>query len=267
MAGKRMGDVRLVMLGSAHRNRIRKISLPITVLGSRPTAEVVLSPADADPSHAVIVYDGQDFWLRDLVSITGTFADHERIVERDIYEGCVIRIGQVSFELQLGDPHMTRTVWPQRLPECAIAITGVGQRLLDRVVTVVGSKEGCDLMLSHPGVADVHALLVRTCRGVWVHDLATTIGTMINGRRRDQSLINSGDRIEIGPFGLTISVLRPGSGADRGLNPALLASKVLGSEEDSTGSGFRLLNDDEASQETMLESFPDDPESDESARP
>lgn len=226
--GKRIAEATLVSQSENGRSIVKPLSLPISIVGSRQTSEVTYNGQHVMPSHAAIVYDGQEFWIRDLVSATGTFVDGESVSEVEINDGCEIRVGDYTVVFRLGDPHLTRPVWPQRLTQCAISVPGLSeQHYLSRVVTVIGAREGCDLVLNHKSVAEVHAILVRTCRGLWLHDMASKTGSQVNRRRMDQKLLVSGDEIEIGPFSFTISVLRAGSAADRGLSASLMVDKDL----------------------------------------
>jgi serine/threonine protein kinase len=69
--------------------------------------------------------------------------------------------------------------------------------------TTVGRSADAGIVLSHPSVSRLHALLERDGRGVWLTDLNSRNGTYVNDHRMESNkrgMLYLGDRISFGPF-------------------------------------------------------------------
>jgi anti-anti-sigma factor len=73
---------------------------------------------------------------------------------------------------------------------------------------VIGRDGTCQLRLASPMVSKLHAAIEHKAGGVVLQDLASTNGTILNGRvlRNNESPLNDGDRIQVGPIVATVSV-------------------------------------------------------------
>ena len=75
----------------------------------------------------------------------------------------------------------------------------------------IGRDPQCQLRLSSPRVSKIHAAIERRRDGIFLLDFGSSNGTVLNGRtvRGDVTLLNDGDRIQIGPMVATVSVGKP----------------------------------------------------------
>ena len=86
----------------------------------------------------------------------------------------------------------------------SVAVTG--SRFL------IGRDQSCQLRLGSPMVSKLHAAIERRDEGgIFLLDLGSTNGTLINGRllRSKDAQLNEGDRIQIGPIVATLTVGPP----------------------------------------------------------
>jgi hypothetical protein len=93
-------------------------------------------------------------------------------------------------------------------PGTALLLLEGRRMVLDSDPTVLGRSRDCDVVIDDPNVSRRHAELHRTPDGGWaVHDLGSTNGVLINGKRvkRTQQLAQ-GDRIELGTSELVFQV-------------------------------------------------------------
>jgi len=68
----------------------------------------------------------------------------------------------------------------------------------------IGRSSGCDLVLTHTTVSRCHARLIPR-DGFWVlHDLCSTNGTYLNGRRIKRCQLRPGDRLVLGQAPLRV---------------------------------------------------------------
>lgn len=73
-------------------------------------------------------------------------------------------------------------------------------RDLPRSLTVLGSGEGCDVILSSSHVGEAHAAIIRQTGGIYVCDLGAPGGTKLNGRAVRWARVSEDDEIAVGPF-------------------------------------------------------------------
>ena len=66
-------------------------------------------------------------------------------------------------------------------------------------VTVLGRSEEADLVLDDPYASEFHMRLVAQDNGIMLHDLGSTNGTYVNGRRvTAPTQLRRGDTIQVG---------------------------------------------------------------------
>jgi pSer/pThr/pTyr-binding forkhead associated (FHA) protein len=74
-----------------------------------------------------------------------------------------------------------------------------GQELEVKDVTVLGRSPEADVLLDDPYASDFHMRLVAQENGMVLHDLGSTNGTYINGRRvTAPTTLHRGDNIQVG---------------------------------------------------------------------
>ena len=64
--------------------------------------------------------------------------------------------------------------------------------------TLIGRSLGCDLPLTHATVSRRHAEVMSNGEEVWVRDLGSSNGTLVNGSRITESTLVPGDRVTFG---------------------------------------------------------------------
>ena len=70
---------------------------------------------------------------------------------------------------------------------------------------LIGRSESCDIVISHPGVSAVHAVLEVSPRGIKIFDMNSRNGTMINGKRVVTSILKENDSLSLGAVNLSIT--------------------------------------------------------------
>lgn len=77
---------------------------------------------------------------------------------------------------------------------------------LQRDVTVIGRREDCDLRIPLTEVSRKHCRLVQGSNGLRVEDLGSSNGTFHNGSKVQESMVQPGDHLQIGPVIFTIQI-------------------------------------------------------------
>ncbi len=82
-------------------------------------------------------------------------------------------------------------------------------RDLPRSLTVLGSGEGCDVILSSSHVGEAHTAIIRQSAGIYLCDLGAPGGTKLNGRSVRWARVDADDEIGVGPFKFSAIVSGP----------------------------------------------------------
>lgn len=114
-----------------------------------------------------------------------------------------------------------------------------------RIVTILGSKPGCKIALSHRSVSPVHVALVNNGMDVLAIDLASANGTLLNALPLKLERLQDGDRLHVGPFRFEVRVKAPASDDSAALHLADLEPHPRGValEQISTGKLFKPQRD------------------------
>ena len=99
-----------------------------------------------------------------------------------------------------------RTLAPAPSSPRALLVGDGRRNVLSGERVVVGRSRECDVMLPDPNISRKHAELRRDGDGWVVHDLGSTNGIKVNGRRVDHAALQPGDRITLGLTELTFEL-------------------------------------------------------------
>jgi pSer/pThr/pTyr-binding forkhead associated (FHA) protein len=75
---------------------------------------------------------------------------------------------------------------------------------VDRDRLVIGRGRGVDLMIAEPTISRAHVALGREGGGIFVRDLGSTNGTLVNGSRCERAPLRDGDEIQLGKLRLRV---------------------------------------------------------------
>lgn len=84
---------------------------------------------------------------------------------------------------------------------------------VDRDWLVIGRGRGADLVLAEPTISRAHAAIGCDREGLFLEDLGSTNGTLLNGERRSRSRLRDGDQIQMGKLYLSVRIPSPEPGA------------------------------------------------------
>jgi hypothetical protein len=116
---------------------------------------------------------------------------------------------------------------PQALPSVSLELTNsAGEKtiwMMSRVLGLIGKMGICKLRLRHSSISHLHASLVRTHQGVWIVDLLSREGTLVNGVPIRFARLQDKDRLRIGSVELLVSI-----GPNRPIPKQLLFVPPLG---------------------------------------
>ena len=183
-----------------------KVSKRIINLGRSVDNDVVLEDDAVSRHHACLIQTGAGFTIKDRSS-NGTQVNGEFIDQAILNPGDAIEIGRSTLELQEDglefESTIVRTVPEQRLEvpktliEPEIMTTTIVDTSLDRIAVFtpevtwevtfetdcleIGRHRDSDIILQLPGVSVRHARIERRGNDIFVKDLNSTNGTMVDG--------------------------------------------------------------------------------------
>jgi hypothetical protein len=107
------------------------------------------------------------------------------------------------------------------------------QEMAIRLPLSIGREPGQGLVISHPLVSRHHCTLINRENVLWVKDLNSSNGTMVNGRRVHESAVQPGDKITVGPLTF-VAVYQPD---DLGASARQRADQVI---REAREDGYRV---------------------------
>ena len=194
---------------------------PFAIIGRDPRSDVVLQGAEVSRLHALFqVVEGRIFCI-DLNSRTQLRweGESEREPHGWLDPGGTVWIGPHGIRQAGADLARNQApLCPDPLASCAsdtadaLRLPGAGLDLpfrigegdqlwrMDSRIALVGRSESCQIMLRDASVSRFHASLLRTSEGVWIVDLQSREGVVINGVRVKWAWLEDGDTVRIGRF-------------------------------------------------------------------
>jgi predicted component of type VI protein secretion system len=103
---------------------------------------------------------------------------------------------------------------------------------LPRDVTVMGRREDCDLRIPLGEVSRKHCRLIADGDTLKIEDLGSSNGTFVNGQRIQESPVNPGDVIQIGPIMFVVQI--DGTPADEDIVAPTFAPAVASPDPEDT---------------------------------
>ena len=177
------------------------------VLGRSELCDLQLPHPAVSPRHAYLQRIDDRVMCVDLGSQTGIRWNNYTKVRDWLDRGDLLSIG--PYEIGLGPdgdedrgPHETSTPRPPRVVLKVLHPTPrSGQQLLwplRNCLSLIGRGRNCNIRVEHDSVSTAHCSVVLSSRGVWIVDLLSEAGTLINGQRVRFARLRSGNEVQIG---------------------------------------------------------------------
>jgi ABC transport system ATP-binding/permease protein len=158
-------------------------------IGSDPSSDLTLDPLRAAGRHAVVrIGEGGAPVIDDLSGI-GLLVNDEVIRghSRSLSGGDRITIGGEALYVTDGTEALLPTM---------------GDQPGERHLLTIGSSPDCHIVLSHPSVSPIHAVVEHKGGGAFVRDHTARGGLLVNGQPVGVAALRPGAEIGIGPFRL-----------------------------------------------------------------
>lgn len=214
--GRRGVYLNVELPGSTQPARLR-LDRPFLLIGSDSRCDLRLEHPDVSPRHAYLQWVAGHLFCTDLGSETGLLAGPRKDKSVPWMERQPMQIGLCRMWLE-GDEDFPPPEFhpldrsPQlaaEFPQVRLKFDGVEQTEnqwpVDRPLTLIGRGTQCKLRLDHPEMPIVLASLLRTPAGCWLIDLAGQGTTRVNDQAIDFAPLDVGDRLQLGPFNVTVT--------------------------------------------------------------
>jgi ABC-type multidrug transport system ATPase subunit/pSer/pThr/pTyr-binding forkhead associated (FHA) protein len=193
---------------------------PEILIGRASDCQVYLNSPNVSRRHAKIEFSDKGMLLTDLGSTNGIQINGVPLPPRSpvsLPENQSFLIGEYEFQIVTVEYHPMAAQIRQTgtIQMSDILQQPVVQHPLELKQTgplSIGKAGDNDLVLDHPMVSRYHAQIERIGARIQIKDLRSTNGVYINGvRLEDQTWLKDKDKIQIGPYGFTLSgqSLRP----------------------------------------------------------
>ena len=192
---------------------------PTSIIGRDDECDIVLDSDTVSRRHCEILRRGTVYILRDS-SRNGTFINGQRVLQALLRDGDQVRIGAniLLFHISYGIATSAlagKATTPNRLPPIIelrphIVVKGleegVTQPFSEDSVTI-GRRADNHILIDEDNISRRHVSIERREGQYFVRDLGSANGTHLNNQRTDLAQLNEGDRLRIGGYVITVSLV------------------------------------------------------------
>lgn len=180
-------------------------------IGRAPENQLVLNEKGIDPVHAKLIKEDEKFFLKDNNSNSGCFVNGQRITQKEILPGDILRLGTI--EIIVLDPRSLpnqpeytkdHPVAPWRLVSDGNWLAGKEFAITAGKTTVIGRGNQCDIVIPGTHLSRRHVEITVEGNHLRIKDLASANGTYLNELRIDNTTANNGDRLRIDVYSFRI---------------------------------------------------------------
>lgn len=170
-------------------------------IGSSADNQLVIHDDQVDSLHAKLLAEDDKFLLKDHNSRTGCFINGQRITQKEIVPGDIIKLGNT--ELIVLDPRRLQEDAnqefnaPWRLVSESNWLAGKSFIVPAGLVVTIGRSEQCDITIPGTHLSRKHAELSIQGSQLLIKDLGSSNGTHLNEKIITQAMANNGDRLRI----------------------------------------------------------------------
>lgn len=172
-----------------------RVNRPSCLVGDRSRCHLLLRSPLVSRSHALVIVDGHEVYVRDLASRNRLFVNGWVVREAALRTADLLQIGPFRFRCHAG----FASVAEHRHSSGRRAVLTVSgsrrQYALEGRTFLIGRREECDLTLTFPAVSEVHSVIFRRADHYFIRDLNSRTGTFVNGRRVREVQLTDGDQV------------------------------------------------------------------------
>lgn len=181
-------------------------------IGSGEGNNLVIADGSLDAKHVQIINRGDKTFLKDNNSRSGCFVNGQRVTNKELFPGDLLRFGSIEFEVldpqslhRDDDPEVAANVW--QLVSDSSLLSGKTFSILPGQPAIIGRDAHCDIVIPGSHLARRHTELSVEGKALRIKNLSSASGTFINDQRIDTALAYGGDRLRLDVY--TFRLLGP----------------------------------------------------------
>ena len=177
-------------------------------IGSAPDNQLVLKDKDVDPVHAKLIREDDRFFLKDNNSTNGCFVNGQRITQKEIIPGDILRFGNTEIFVldprSLPDKSGDGQQSPWRLISDSNWLSGKEFLVTQEKSLVIGRGNQCDIVIPGTHLSRRHVEISVEGNHLRIKDLGSANGTFLNEVQVDNATANNGDRLRLDVYSFRI---------------------------------------------------------------
>lgn len=205
-------------------SRVHHFEEPPIRIGRSDDNDLVLSSPACSRHHAEIIQEGTTYKIKDLGSANGIMLDSKSLTEVILVDGRTVEIGEHELTFSLTEDSNEKTMLldrskapaagpveteaPAELSVLYLVSRGGGQaqslKVVQGVEYVIGRAPDADLCLDDRKSSAHHALIFSKAGRFSIRDTGSSNGTVVNGKKIDETPLDAGDEILIGDTVITL---------------------------------------------------------------
>ena len=170
-------------------------------IGSAKDNQLIINDGAVDAMHAKLMVEDNKFLLKDNNSSSGCFINGQRITQKEILPGDIIKLGNTELivldprRLQEGEDESQSAPW--RLVSDSSWLPGKTFVIPPERVITIGRADACDISIPGTHLSRRHAELCISGSQLLIKDLGSANGTYLNDQLITEGTAQNGDRLRI----------------------------------------------------------------------
>jgi pSer/pThr/pTyr-binding forkhead associated (FHA) protein len=184
----------------------------IVSIGRARDNDIVIENLSVSRNHARIRRSDKKYILTDLNSANGTFVNNVRVNKIELFDGDTITIGKHTIQFEnkkISDEQLItdafgaeRTMIVDKTPIARLVIEKGKQKgqefRINKDETYIGRSSDNDICLHDWFVSKKHAMIFKQGGNIFIKDLKSWRGSMLNGKFTRESSLKDGDTLQFG---------------------------------------------------------------------